>query len=217
MPLDAFEARLAFTDLLRRLNASVQSATKCAQFAIRYKDLSEDLYSCIVEELELTSLNSRVNILYFLEILGENSIRIGFPDYVDMIRRDLWELLDKVVPVLPGALANIALARKAIDNLQRKTIITEEELHRVTKRLEEREAQISKDEISSFSRGDILKRMDEDRERHKRMRENIWVIPQGDAIQVEFENAWETTSDLGEDDYDSMKEENNLLKQYVLK
>lgn len=53
MPLDAFEARLAFTDLLRRLNASVQSATKCAQFAIRYKDLSEDLYSCIVEELEL--------------------------------------------------------------------------------------------------------------------------------------------------------------------
>lgn len=32
---------------------------------------------------------------------------------------------------------------QAIDNLQRKTIITEEELHRVTKRLEEREAQMS--------------------------------------------------------------------------
>jgi CTD kinase subunit gamma len=59
MPLDAFEARLTFIELLRRLNASVQSATKCAQFALRYQDLSEDLYSCILEELDKVSLVTR--------------------------------------------------------------------------------------------------------------------------------------------------------------
>ncbi|KAK7206167.1 CTD kinase subunit gamma CTK3-domain-containing protein [Myxozyma melibiosi] len=216
MPLDAFEARLMFTDLLRRLNASVQSATKCAQFAVRNKDLCEDLYSCIIEELDQTSLNSRINILYFLETLCESSIRTGFDDYVTMIRRDLWMILEKVVPESSAALANVALAKKALENLQRKSVITQQELIQASTKLEEREVQIGKDKTISFSKEDILKRMDEDRERHKRMRENIWVIPAGELIQTEFDNAWETISDLGEDDFDSMTEENNIFRKSAL-
>lgn len=44
--------RLQFLDLLRRLQASQSSQLRTAQFAIRYKDLDEDLFSCILEELD---------------------------------------------------------------------------------------------------------------------------------------------------------------------
>ena len=86
----------------------------------------------------------------------------------------------------------------------------------------------------SFSRSDIFKRIEEDRERHKRLRERRWVQPiahnpsiylppqlasfmpltdDGDGaeeltIDIEFENEWETISDWNEDDDDAAREEN---------
>jgi CTD kinase subunit gamma len=88
----------------------------------------------------------------------------------------------------------------------------------------------------SFSRSDIFKRIEEDRERHKRLRERRWVQPiahnpsiyhppqlasfmpltdDGDGeqeltVDIEFENEWETTSDWNEDDDDAAREENEL-------
>jgi CTD kinase subunit gamma len=37
------------------LNASVTSANKAAQYAIKYRDMDEDLHSCILEQLERVS------------------------------------------------------------------------------------------------------------------------------------------------------------------
>lgn len=88
----------------------------------------------------------------------------------------------------------------------------------------------------TLTRNDIFKRIEEDRERHKRLRERRWVQPiahnpstylppqlasfmpltdDGDgeeelAIDIEFENEWETTSDWNEDDDDAVREENEL-------
>jgi CTD kinase subunit gamma len=45
----------------------------------------------------------------------------------------------------------------------------------------------------------IEHRIEEDRERHKRLRESIWAVP-GDDEQ-EMDKLWEEASDLGEDDY----------------
>ena len=71
----------------------------------------------------------------------------------------------------------------------------------------------------SLSRSDVFKRIEEDRERHKRLRERRWVQPvfkaQGqpglvsflDDEDVEFENEWETTSDWNEDDDEAVAEE----------
>lgn len=50
--MDPFEGRLQFLELLRKLSASQQSQLKTAHFAIRHRDLDEDLYSCVLEELE---------------------------------------------------------------------------------------------------------------------------------------------------------------------
>lgn len=54
---DPFECRLEFTSLLQKLNASQQSIQKVANYAMRNKRLSEDLYSCVLESLEQVSLD----------------------------------------------------------------------------------------------------------------------------------------------------------------
>lgn len=85
-------------------------------------------------------------------------------------------------------------------------------------------------------RQEIFKRIEEDRERHKRLRERRWVQPishnphsnhppqlasflpltddrDGDeelTQDIEFENDWEATSDWNEDDDDAAVEENTL-------
>lgn len=49
---DPFEVRMRFTKQLQHLNASVTAAQKAAQYALKYRDMDEDLHSCIVEQLE---------------------------------------------------------------------------------------------------------------------------------------------------------------------
>ena len=86
----------------------------------------------------------------------------------------------------------------------------------------------------ALPRDEIFKRIEADRERHKRLRERRWVqpvmhvpshaaplaslVPLTDdtdgadelTIDIEFENEWETTSDWNEDDDDAVAEENDL-------
>jgi hypothetical protein len=49
---DPFEVRVRFTTILQHLNASATAAQKAANYALKYKDLDEDLHSCILEQLE---------------------------------------------------------------------------------------------------------------------------------------------------------------------
>jgi CTD kinase subunit gamma len=82
-----------------------------------------------------------------------------------------------------------------------------------------------------MARDDIFRRIEEDRERHKRLREKRWVQPvsqnynpttyrlasfmplgydEGLGVDFEFDDAWETTSDWNEDDDDAIREETEL-------
>lgn len=49
---DPFEVRMRFTSQLQHLNASANSAQKAAHYALKYRDMHEDLHSCILEQLE---------------------------------------------------------------------------------------------------------------------------------------------------------------------
>lgn len=52
LTMDPFEVRIRFTNHLQHLNASVTSSQKAAQYALKYRDMDEDLHSCILEQLE---------------------------------------------------------------------------------------------------------------------------------------------------------------------
>ena len=65
---DPFEVRMKFTGQLQHLNASVNSSQRAAQYALKYKDMDEDLHSCILEQLErvcasIQTLNIDLGIL----------------------------------------------------------------------------------------------------------------------------------------------------------
>jgi CTD kinase subunit gamma len=88
----------------------------------------------------------------------------------------------------------------------------------------------------TLARNDVNKRIEQDRERHKRLRERRWVQPtlhnppslqlpqlasfyplaetgEGQeelALDIEFENEWEATSDWNEDDEEAIGEEAQL-------
>ena len=86
----------------------------------------------------------------------------------------------------------------------------------------------------ALPRDEVFKRIEADRERHKRLRERRWVQPTTHApaqsaplasfmpltddtdgieeltVDIEFENEWETTSDWNEDDDEAVAEENDL-------
>lgn len=52
---------MRFSLQLQHLNASVNSAQKAAQYALKYKDMDEDLHSCILEQVERV----RFILIYF--------------------------------------------------------------------------------------------------------------------------------------------------------
>jgi CTD kinase subunit gamma len=49
---DPFEVRMRFTSMLQHMNASVTSAQKAAAYAVKYREMDEDLHSCILEQLD---------------------------------------------------------------------------------------------------------------------------------------------------------------------
>lgn len=59
----------------------------------------------------------------------------------------------------------------------------------------------------------IEQRIEEDRERHKRLRESIWAI--GAEADEEFERLWDEVSDIGEDDYIAAEEDAMERRQAI--
>lgn len=58
----------------------------------------------------------------------------------------------------------------------------------------------------------IEQRIEEDRERHKKLKESIWGVGLEDE---EFEKLWDEASDVGEDDYLQAEEDAMERRQAV--
>jgi len=221
--MDAFEARLQFTSRLSKLSASIQAAKSCAQFALKHKDYHEDLHSCILEQLASVPMNTRVNLLYFIEILCDLGSKQGFDGYMNMIRKDLFPIIENVVPADGSGVANVGTARRVMSSLLEKSVIDQQTKVTIDVLLSEREAESEANPTGAsqkrkFDEKIINQRMNEDRERHKRLRENIWAIPlpTPENLNPEFEFFWENCSDLGDDDFEMMREENEILKASIV-
>ncbi|KAG0258130.1 hypothetical protein BGZ95_005048, partial [Linnemannia exigua] len=211
MEVDPFEARLEFLSLLGKLNASQHSIQKVGNFAMKNRKLHEDLYNCIIEELEQTkSLNTRMNIFYVLDSICHQSHKAGFSGYIDLIQKNLPKIIECVTPSGPKGNVNVAGTKKILELWRVRKLFSDSAIDKVEKPLLSRElganAPTSLD--TGFTKDDILKRMDEDRERHKRIREEIWIRPSEEDPEAEFLQNWDEVSDLDEVDYEDMEGEN---------
>ena len=254
---DPFEVRLRFSSLLTHLSASTTSSMKTASFALKHRDMDEDLHSCILESLDSssTSMNSRANIMYFLEQFCEMAGKAGSEGhipYVDMVRRDISRIVAGVVggdkKGGSGMGANIKVARKVVSDLKTKGVLGDELVGSIEDDLKRKEqersetgkdneevkeathgkdrdrrqeqkdrhASKSKDGRSNGHRVDkraIEQRIEEDRERNKRLRESVWAV-NGDDDE-ELNKLWDETSDLCEDDYAIAREEAEERAQFA--
>ncbi|KAG2190601.1 hypothetical protein INT46_005216 [Mucor plumbeus] len=211
---DPFECRLTFLALLKKVNASQQSIHKVAIYAMRHRNLSEDLYNCLIEQLEQASLNARLNIIYVLDAIFSASQKSRYSGYIDLTRSDLPRIIHAVVANGPKGILNIPNTQKIINNWKRKNYFEESELEEAEKPLIECASSSNQTQpinTDSFSKEDILRRMEEDRERHKRLREEIWIRPTEENQDAEFEEFWNTTETLNpESDYEVMMVQNML-------
>ncbi|ODQ65327.1 hypothetical protein NADFUDRAFT_51921 [Nadsonia fulvescens var. elongata DSM 6958] len=138
--MDPLEARLQFIKLVARLNASVRSNQQAISFMLKYPDLQDDLYSCVLEELEkpTSSLNLRLNIMFMLEslvnhVLGalasasvsnSSSFRQGqqyvAERYIKWINRDLPNMVQYAVPETYVGMVNLEPVRTFLSLLEAK-------------------------------------------------------------------------------------------------
>ncbi|KAK0469166.1 CTD kinase subunit gamma CTK3-domain-containing protein [Desarmillaria tabescens] len=179
--------------------------------------------------------------------------------YVDYVARDLGKIVEYVVPSGREGLPNLISTRQVglqpsilnasssrdyvrlpplqiLESWKSKRVIDPEIIDEALSNLSAREnnpGESNSTHRAHLPRQEIFKRIEEDRERHKRLRERRWVQPishnpstqqltsfmpfteKGDgefelSLDIEFENEWDTVSDWNEDDEEACAEENAL-------
>lgn len=177
-------------------------------------------------------MNTRANIMYFLEHLCELALRENHPEYIRMIQRDILRIIDAVCPIDGSGAANIRVVRRVLAALQAKSVLMPETVSELDVVLKEREGEAQEFISGGVDEGDggvvgrksggvklerrqIEQRIEEDRERHKRQRENIWAVDHGADGDGELDRLWEEASDIGEDDYLTAKEDAEERKQSI--
>jgi CTD kinase subunit gamma len=208
---DPFEVRQRFTTLLSHLSASHTSLQKAALYALKNREMDEDLHSCILEQLERTNMNTRANIMFFIECLCEMAVKDSAGDgrgidgsamgYVRMLQRDILRVVECVIGE-EGA--NVRVVRKVLQTLQTRAILMAETVSELEAVLKSREVEQAfgspkNGTTGTMDKRQIEQRIEEDRERHKRLRESIWAVP-GEE-EEEMERLWEDASEIAEDDY----------------
>ncbi|KAA8650733.1 hypothetical protein EYZ11_005032 [Aspergillus tanneri] len=226
---DPFEVRMRFTAQLQHLNASITSSQKAAHYALKYRDMDEDLHSCILEQLERNNMNNRANIMYFIEQFCEMATKEDHSPYVRMIQRDILRVVDAVAPADGSGAANVKHVRRVLNGLQNKEILSAATVAEIDAGLKEREThpahldleaeegpegsgkskggtpRSSKGSGMRVDKRQIEQRIEEDRERNKRLRESMWTVSGDDGD--EHGKFWDETSDIGDDDFLAAKEE----------
>nr|ODN85841.1 hypothetical protein L203_04728 [Cryptococcus depauperatus CBS 7841] len=185
---DPFEARMQFLQQLRKLNASQQSIHKVTNFALKYGSrCGEDLWECVMEQCGKAGLSLQyltVNIIYFLDSLIEESISLGPNEnpFQELVTKNLQELVNNVVPDNHAGILNLKSVRQILESWRVRRIIDPTVVNGVLEFLENRKYETSPSQKKrgheqAFSKSEIVRRMEEDRERHKRLRERIWILP----------------------------------------
>ena len=179
----------------------------------------------VITDLLQNNMNNRANIVYFIEQFCEMATKENHLAYVRMIQRDIHRIVDAAAPPDGSGAANVKHVRYVLNGLQNKGILPAETVSEIDTRLKERESRARLDlepeggggeGENGVSRGakvngmrmdkrQIEQRIEEDRERNKRLRESMWTVT-GDDV-YEHSRFWDEASDTGEDDFVAAEEQ----------
>jgi len=167
-------------------------------------------------------MNNRANIMSFIEHFCEMAVKEDHLPYVRMMQRDILRVVDAVVPPDGTGAANVKHVRRVLGSLQSKDILSAATVSEIDAALKDREplsAHLDFEQEEAPEGGarsktgtprrvdkrQIEQRIEEDRERNKRLRESMWTVSGDDAD--EWSKILDELSDVGEDDFINSKEE----------
>ena len=174
-------------------------------------------------------MNNRANIMYFIEHFCEMATKENHLPYVRMLQRDMLRVVDAVVPPDGSGAANVKHVRRVLNGLQTREVLSAETVAEIDAGLKERDTHpahfdLEQDEGAEgggkskagtprssrvtgirVDKRQIEQRIEEDRERNKRLRESMWTVGGDDG--EEHGKFWDETSDIGEDDFVNANEQ----------
>ena len=139
-----------------------------------------------------TGLSSRMNILFLLDFLftdySNNFSTALISTFRALARRDLSQLISSVVPPRSwdGIKLNSGVTIQILTSWRLRRLFPMAQISAVLEELEQRQqemAQLPPEErtlattASTLTKDEVVRRIEEDRERHKRIRERLWVLP----------------------------------------
>ncbi|KAJ2557474.1 hypothetical protein EV175_001322 [Coemansia sp. RSA 1933] len=210
--MDPFEARLLFGNMLDNLTGAQPTIDRVSAFAVKNSTMADNLLDCITEKMEKLAVPPRLNILFVIDAI---ILSAGRPSkqsddtqgWMDLIRKDIVHLVKEVVPETPGGDGNVPQVRKIVAGWRRRSLFDKKILGDVDKLLANR-ADAENGAESQMKHQEILRRIEEDRERHKRHKEDAWIRPPNEPPVDELNAYWETTSDFNDADWFELTAEN---------
>ena len=184
--MDPFQVRLRFVSALHRVNASLPTIQKALSFIVEYgPHMHSELWECILDECKSGSINRRMNLLFLIDAIFTDetlspTIRTLFRHYLE---RDLYLLFDLAVPEGRwDALLNVPAAGKIVTAWKARFVLDQSVLEDVETLLQVRKAALysmspERRDLTLLGPSDMQRRIEEDRERHKRLRERAWILP----------------------------------------
>lgn len=187
------EIQAIFLELLSQ-NLSARGITRATQFALSNTDSGKVLFVVLLNTLETTpDALKRLHILYIIDAL----IKQKPPFYADMIRGKLIEIISSV-----SLESNHAQVKKVLSLWRHKELISAE-------MFAELESFCTlKHEPVSYTEKAIWKRMEDDRDRQKRSREEFWQQYPA-SHDLEFLNCWNKAKSLDKTDLELFKKLSN--------
>ena len=236
--MDPFEVCLAWSQMLKRMTASQQVINKAATFAIKHVDLREEIYRELMDAFHhpSTSVNTTLNLLYLMDALlplslkqqttaTSNNSSEDHGTYHHWIGRDLGALMQAAVPDGPKGVVNLRPTLLIVQQWFDKGYfafnkdyqrVLQDWLDKIQGRLQQEEGPATamvaerSQGLSGLSHQEILRRMEEDRERHKRVKEGAWLrtyATSGDLDDGEFEDGWANAQPFGRQDEEDVARE----------
>jgi CTD kinase subunit gamma len=212
--LDEFEVHTQFLDMLKQ-NLSARSIQKLAEFVYKYKDFNEPLFEDIMSTLQECNPTKRLNLFYLMDSILKQSKKYRFDGYSIAILARLEQIIEAVLDMQRQngkvtkkpdkyGLTYLTSIKKVLTVWKANNWIPENQYSYHITMLD----QLQKLNPQPLSKEAIFRRMEEDRDRQKRQREESWIPDRN-----EFEGVWTKCQELNHLDFALFKE---LKEKYDL-
>lgn len=208
------EAEKEFRKLLTRLTPATAYNETCVKHVRSFNGDLQVLFNALIAEMNRSSLNSRVKQLNFLEYCaGIVGNCVSQHEWNALVAQNLQRVVDAAIPahLAPPALVNVIPTTRFVNGYYRVGLIDENTCRHIVDQIKSKEQTL---QILGSSRNyqvnkdEVLRRMEDDRERAKKYKERkLAIVPGSDA---EFERLWEIEPMFSKDMKEPLRRENQM-------